>query len=69
LEFRPLQTDYLDLSISEAKGGMAVLENVIDFIFIADILINFRTAYQTSEGVLVTGNWEVAKVCHHIYFS
>ena len=40
---------------------MALVENVMDFIFIFDIFVNFRTAYQDDvTGELVTDDWDVA---------
>ena len=42
---------------------MLLLETVMDFIFIFDIFVNFRTAYQDDiTGELVTDDWDVANV-------
>jgi len=50
---------------AEAKGNILLLENVMDLVFIFDIFVNFRTAFQddvTSE--LITDDYDVAIVRH-----
>ena len=37
----------------EAYGGWAIWEIIVDTTFVADIIVNFLTAYRTREGVLV----------------
>jgi len=48
--------------VNEAKGTMWAVETTMDFIFIFDIGVNFRTAYvDEGTGLLVTNSWLVAK--------
>ena len=47
----------------DAKGIMWTIETTMDFIFIFDIFVNFRTAVEDeSSGELITDGWAVAQV-------
>ena len=38
-----------------------VIDTIIDFLFITDIIINFFSAYQDDEGNLITENRKIAR--------
>ena len=47
---------------TEATGGVAIFEAIIDYLFIADLVLNFRTGYVDRNGIVVLDGW---RVCAH----
>lgn len=48
--------------ISSDYWGLTVLDQVIDVIFLMDLLLMFRTTQQDRLGFEVTGNYEIYKI-------